>query len=96
MVRRAACCLAALCALGTTAAFTAPIVTPAQRLRPAGVFRAPLEAVGVRTSRAARGRAASAAGRRFGLTGLRAEADFYADLGISRSADEKEIKSAFR
>ena len=27
---------------------------------------------------------------------MRAEADYYADLGIARGADEREIKSAFR
>ena len=37
-----------------------------------------------------------ARGRRLGLTSLRAEADYYADLGVSRGADDKEIKSAFR
>jgi len=31
-----------------------------------------------------------------GLIGLRAEADYYADLGVARGADEREIKSAFR
>lgn len=43
---------------------------------------------------------ASAGGKRRtagnGVTGLRAEADYYADLGCSRGADQDEIKKAFR
>jgi hypothetical protein len=35
-------------------------------------------------------------GRQSGLIGLRAEADYYAQLGVSRGASDKEIKSAFR
>merc|ERR1719162_423118 len=45
-----------------------------------------------------RARAGSQRGGRTGVrrAGVSMEADFYADLGVSRSADESELKRAFR
>ena len=92
-------CLAVVCTLGAAAAFVAPSIAPSQR---SALSWASASSVG-RTAFAT-GRALGGAGpsigrtqaKRSGLIGLRAEADYYADLGISRGADEKEIKSAFR
>ena len=94
-LRRAVSCALALCAVGSAAAFVLPVTVPA-RLSPAaaGGPRAPIVGVGLLGAR--RQARPQAQGRRQGLVGLRAEADFYADLGVSRGADEKEIKSAFR
>jgi len=91
-IRRAVSCLLALCAVGSAAAFVAPLAAPARRFSHAAAGRAPAAAglhVGGRPAQRVQG-------RRQGLVGLRAEADYYADLGVSRGADDKEIKSAFR
>jgi len=89
-MRHAASSLLLLCAVGSASAFVAPALAPAPRV----------------AASASVGRAVFATGKAFGtsgrarmpqgLIGLRAEADYYADLGIARGADEREIKSAFR
>ena len=93
-LRRAVSCALALCAVGSAAAFVLPVTVPA-RLSPAAAGR-PRAAGGVGLLGDRRKERPQTQGRRQGLVGLRAEADFYADLGVSRGADEKEIKSAFR
>lgn len=94
-LRRAVSCALALCAVGSAAAFVLPLTVPA-RLSPAAAGGPRTPVVGVGLLGARRQARPQAQGRRQGLVGLRAEADFYADLGVSRGADEKEIKSAFR
>lgn len=83
-----------LCAVGSSSAFLSPVTVPV-RLSPSalGRSRAPV-GVGLRGAR--RQVRPQTQGQRQGLVGLRAEADFYADLGVPRGADEKDIKSAFR
>ena len=93
-LRRAVSCALALCAVGSAAAFVLPVTVPA-RLSPAAAGR-PRAAGGVGLLGDRRKERPQTQGRRQGLVGLRAEADFYADLGVSRGTDEKEIKSAFR
>lgn len=46
--------------------------------------------------RAGRARVLRSSARANGATTIKCEADYYADLGIGRSANDKEIKSAFR
>lgn len=93
-IRRSVSCLLAVCALGSAAAFVAPLAAPARRLsHAAAAGRSPAFGAGCRAG----GRPAQRVqGVRQGIVGLRAEADYYADLGVSRGADEREIKSAFR
>jgi hypothetical protein len=93
--QHAASCFLLLCAAEYSAAFMAPAVVP-HRLAPGAMGRAVFTTrrtiSGVKPSFVV-GRSQ---GRRSGLFTLRAEVDYYADLGISKGADDAEIKSAFR
>lgn len=94
--QHAASCFLLLCAAEYSAAFMAPAVVPAHRLAPGAMGRAVFT-----TRRTTSGVKPSfvvgrSQGRRSGLFTLRAEVDYYADLGISKGADDAEIKSAFR
>ena len=92
--RQAVSCVLALGAVCSATAYVTPSVFPGQRLnRAAALGRGPAGRVGLGATFSG---APRARGRRLGLTSLRAEADYYADLGVSRGADDKEIKSAFR
>ena len=78
-------------------------VVPSVAFVSPGLYRAPRSVLpaGSFAGRAGPGpriaaRAARTAARPQGLVGLRAEADYYAQLGVSRGASEQEIKSAFR
>mmetsp|Transcript_19610 Transcript_19610/g.28801 ORF Transcript_19610/g.28801 Transcript_19610/m.28801 type:complete len:432 (-) Transcript_19610:181-1476(-) len=89
-MRHAASSLLVLCAVGSASAFVAPALAPAPRVAASASVGRAVFATGKAFGTSGRARTPQ------GLIGLRAEADYYADLGIARGADEREIKSAFR